>query len=129
MKPNKPDYTYIARPSHDIIAELFKEEFAKILKLSEKSFNPDTGDETNPREQAFKKLAEDRSTELNRAIENDKRRVKQNLVDIPMNTVVRISPTTTIRRVVKGWIYYDEIYNNHVNPSLINMISTFVPYT
>lgn len=122
------DYAYKCRPEQDILDELFKSEFIKILKLPIKSFDPDTGVEVNKREIACRKLYDERSKDIEKAIIEDKNRVYKNMLHIPLNKVVRIEPTILVQRVPMGWIYIYETYSNcGAASSVIHTSSTFVP--
>ena len=122
------DYTYKCRPEQDILNELFKSEFIEIFKLPINSFDPDIGVEVNKREIACRKLYDERSKDIENAITEDKYRVHKNMLNIPLNKVVRIEPTILVQRVPMGWIYIYETYSNcGAASSVIHTSSTFVP--
>ncbi len=125
---NDDDYIYKCKSVNDLIAELFKTELGEIRKLSTCSIDHKTGCNVNPRDIALKQLQETRSSEIDKAIEDDNKRVLNNLINIPLNKIVRVTPTTTVQRVHMGWIYIHETYSNcGVASTVIQKTSTFVP--
>ena len=129
MKNDEEDYTYKCRPQQDLLAELFKDELNAISKLSRNVYDPHTGSQVNNQERALKKLYNDKKQEINDAINADCTRVLNNMLNIPLNQIERISANTLVQRVSSGWIYFYEIYNDHMSASVINVTSTFVPST
>lgn len=125
---NTIDYTYIAKPRDVIISELFANDFKSISKLPTELFDLELNKFVNPQEIAIKNLSENKDSLIDNAIIKDNNRVLNNLLNIPLNTTVRIDYSTLVKKVPNGWIYYYEIYNDNINPSVINMISTFVKY-
>ena len=125
---NEDDYIYKCKSVNDLISELFKTELGEIRKLSTCSIDHKTGCNVNPRDIALKQLQETRSSEIDKAIEDDNKRVLNNLINIPLNKTVRVTPTTTVQRVHMGWIYIHETYSNcGVASTVIQKTSTFVP--
>lgn len=125
---NTIDYTYIGKPRDVIISELFANDFKSISKLPILSENTELGTFVNPQEIAIKTLSENKDSLIDNEIIKENNRVLNNLLNIPLNTTVRIDYSTLVKKVPNGWIYYYEIYNDNINPSVINMISTFVKY-
>ena len=125
---NTIDYTYIGKPRDVIISELFANDFKSISKLPTELFDLELNKFVNPQEIAIKKLSENKDSLIDNEIIKDNNRVLNNLLNIPLNTTVRIDYSTLVKKVPNGWIYYYEIYNDNINPSVINMISTFVKY-
>lgn len=125
---NTIDYTYIGKPRAVIISELFANDFKSIRKLPRLSENTELGTFVNPQEIAIKNLSENKDSLIDNEIIKENNRVLNNLLNIPLNTTVRIDYSTLVKKVPNGWIYYYEIYNDNINPSVINMISTFVKY-
>lgn len=124
---NNDDYTYKCRSEQDILDELFKTEFIEMSKLPIKSFDPDTGREVNKREIAVRKLYEEKTKEIETAINDDRNRVEQNMLSIPLNHTVRINATTLVQRVSRGWIYIYETYSNlGAASSVIHKTTSFV---
>ena len=122
------EYIYKCRPQQDLLAELFKDEFKAISKLSRNGFDPDTGNSINKQDVACQKLYNDRSQDIAKAISDDRNRVFKNMLDIRMNHTVRIAPTILVQRVPMGWIYLHETYSNQGAAScVIHRTSTFVP--
>ena len=122
------DYTYIAKPRDVIISELFANDFKSISKLPTELFDLELNKFVNPQEIAIKNLSENKDSLIDNEIIKENNRVLNNLLNIPLNTTVRIDYSTLVKKVPNGWIYYYEIYNDNINPSVINMISTFVKY-
>ena len=125
---NTIDYTYIAKPRDVIISELFANDLKSISKLPTELFDLELNKFVNPQEIAIKKLSENKDSLIDNEIIKDNNRVLNNLLNIPLNTTVRIDYSTLVKKVPNGWIYYYEIYNDNINPSVVNMISTFVKY-
>ena len=125
---NTIDYTYIAKPRDVIISELFANDFKSISKLPTELFDLELNKFVNPQEIAIKNLSENKDSLIDNEIIKENNRVLNNLLNIPLNTTVRIDYSTLVKKVPNGWIYYYEIYNDNINPSVINMISTFVKY-
>lgn len=125
---NTIDYTYIGKPRDVIISELFANDFKSISKLPTELFDLELNKFVNPQEIAIKNLSENKDSLIDNEIIKDNNRVLNNLLNIPLNTTVRIDYSTLVKKVPNGWIYYYEIYNDNINPSVINMISTFVKY-
>ena len=125
---NTIDYTYIGKPRDVIISELFANDLKSISKLPILSENTELGTFVNPQEIAIKSLSENKDSLIDNEIIKENNRVLNNLLNIPLNTTVRIDYSTLVKKVPNGWIYYYEIYNDNINPSVINMISTFVKY-
>ena len=125
---NTIDYTYIAKPRDVIISELFANDFKSISKLPTELFDLELNKFVNPQEIAIKTLSENKDSLIDNEIIKENNRVLNNLLNIPLNTTVRIDYSTLVKKVPNGWIYYYEIYNDNINPSVINMISTFVKY-
>ena len=125
---NTIDYTYIAKPRDVIISELFANDFKSISKLPTELFDLESNKFVNPQEIAIKNLSENKDSLIDNEIIKDNNRVLNNLLNIPLNTTVRIDYSTLVKKVPNGWIYYYEIYNDNINPSVVNMISTFVKY-
>ena len=125
---NTIDYTYIAKPRAVIISELFANDLTSISKLPTELFDLESNKFVNPQEIAIKKLSENKDSLIDNEIIKDNNRVLNNLLNIPLNTTVRIDYSTLVKKVPNGWIYYYEIYNGNINPSVVNMISTFVKY-
>lgn len=125
---NTIDYTYIAKPRDVIISELFANDLKSISKLPTELFDLELNKFVNPQEIAIKNLSENKDSLIDNEIIKDNNRVLNNLLNIPLNTTVRIDYSTLVKKVPNGWIYYYEIYNDNINPSVINMISTFVKY-
>ena len=122
------EYIYKCKPVNDLISELFKNELVEIRKLSTNTIDHKTGCNVNPRDIALKQLQETRSSEIDKAIEDDNKRVLNNLINIPLNKTVRVTPTTTVQRVHMGWIYIHETYSNcGAASTVIQKTSTFVP--
>lgn len=124
---NTIDYTYIGKPRDVIISELFANDLKSISKLPTELFDLELNKFVNPQEIAIKKLSENKDSLIDNEIIKENNRVLNNLLNIPLNTTVRIDYSTLVK-VPNGWIYYYEIYNDNINPSVINMISTFVKY-
>lgn len=122
------DYTYIAKPRDVIISELFANDLKSISKLPTELFDLELNKFVNPQEIAIKNLSENKDSLIDNEIIKENNRVLNNLLNIPLNTTVRIDYSTLVKKVPNGWIYYYEIYNDNINPSVINMISTFVKY-
>ena len=122
------DYTYIAKPRDVIISELFANDLKSISKLPTELFDLESNKFVNPQEIAIKTLSENKDSLIDNEIIKENNRVLNNLLNIPLNTTVRIDYSTLVKKVPNGWIYYYEIYNDNINPSVINMISTFVKY-
>ena len=122
------DYTYIAKPRDVIISELFANDLKSISKLPTELFDLELNKFINPQEIAIKNLSENKDSLIDNAIIKYNNRVLNNLLNIPLNTTVRIDYSTLVKKVPNGWIYYYEIYNDNINPSVVNMISTFVKY-
>ena len=125
---NTIDYTYIAKPRAVIISELFANDLKSISKLPKELFDLELNKFVNPQEIAIKNLSENKDSLIDNEIIKDNNRVLNNLLNIPLNTTVRIDYSTLVKKVPNGWIYYYEIYNDNINPSVVNMISTFVKY-
>ena len=125
---NTIDYTYIAKPRDVIISELFANDFKSISKLPTELFDLELNKFINPQEIAIKNLSENKDSLIDNEIIKENNRVLNNLLNIPLNTTVRIDYSTLVKKVPNGWIYYYEIYNDNINPSVVNMISTFVKY-
>ena len=125
---NTIDYTYIGKPRDVIISELFANDFKSISKLPTETFDLESNKFVNPQEIAIKTLSENKDSLIDNEIIKENNRVLNNLLNIPLNTTVRIDYSTLVKKVPNGWIYYYEIYNDNINPSVINMISTFVKY-
>ena len=125
---NTIDYTYIAKPRDVIISELFANDFKSISKLPTELFDLELNKFVNPQEIAIKNLSENKDSLIDNEIIKENNRVLNNLLNIPLNVTVRIDYSTLVKKVPNGWIYYYEIYNDNINPSVINMISTFVKY-
>lgn len=125
---NTIDYTYIGKPRDVIISELFANDFKSISKLPTELFDLESNKFVNPQEIAIKNLSENKDSLIDNEIIKENNRVLNNLLNIPLNTTVRIDYSTLVKKVPNGWIYYYEIYNDNINPSVINMISTFVKY-
>ena len=125
---NTIDYTYIAKPRDVIISELFANDLKSISKLPTELFDLELNKFVNPQEIAIKNLSENKDSLIDNEIIKDNNRVLNNLLNIPLNTTVRIDYSTLVKKVPNGWIYYYEIYNDNINPSVVNMISTFVKY-
>lgn len=125
---NTIDYTYIAKPRSIIISELFANDLKSISKLPKELFDLESNKFVNPHEIAIKNLSENKDSLIDNAIIKENTRVLNNLLNIPLNTTVRIDYSTLVKKVPNGWIYYYEIYNDNINPSVVNMISTFVKY-
>lgn len=125
---NTIDYTYIAKPRDVIISELFANDFKSISKLPTELFDLELNKFVNPQEIAIKNLSENKDSLIDNEMIKENTRVLNNLLNIPLNTTVRIDYSTLVKKVPNGWIYYYEIYNDNINPSVINMISTFVKY-
>ena len=125
---NTIDYTYIAKPRDVIISELFANDLKSISKLPTELFDLELNKFVNPQEIAIKNLSENKDSLIDNEIIKENNRVLNNLLNIPLNTTVRIDYSTLVKKVPNGWIYYYEIYNDNINPSVINMISTFVKY-
>lgn len=125
---SEDEYIYKCKPVNDLISELFKTELVEIRKLSTNTIDPKTGCVVNPRDIALKQLNETRSSDIDKAIKDDSKRVLDNLVNIPLNKIVRVTPTTTVQRVHMGWIYIHETYSNcGAASTVIQKTSTFVP--
>ena len=122
------DYTYIAKPRDVIISELFANDLKSISKLPTELFDLESNKFVNPQEIAIKTLSENKDSLIDNEIIKENNRVLNNLLNIPLNTTVRIDYSTLVKKVPNGWIYYYEIYNDNINPSVVNMISTFVKY-
>ena len=122
------DYTYIAKPRDVIISELFANDLKSISKLPTELFDLESNKFVNPQEIAIKTLSENKDSLIDNEIIKENNRVLNNLLNIPLNVTVRIDYSTLVKKVPNGWIYYYEIYNDNINPSVINMISTFVKY-
>lgn len=125
---NTIDYTYIGKPRDVIISELFANDLKSISKLPTELFDLESNKFVNPQEIAIKTLSENKDSLIDNEIIKENNRVLNNLLNIPLNTTVRIDDSTLVKKVPNGWIYYYEIYNDNINPSVINMISTFVKY-
>lgn len=125
---NTIDYTYIGKPRDVIISELFANDLKSISKLPTELFDLESNKFVNPQEIAIKTLSENKDSLIDNEIIKENNRVLNNLLNIPLNTTVRIDYSTLVKKVPNGWIYYYEIYNDNINPSVINMISTFVKY-
>ena len=125
---NTIDYTYIGKPRDVIISELFANDFKSISKLPTELFDLELNKFVNPQEIAIKTLSENKDSLIDNEIIKENNRVLNNLLNIPLNTTVRIDYSTLVKKVPNGWIYYYEIYNDNINPSVVNMISTFVKY-
>lgn len=125
---NTIDYTYIGKPRDVIISELFANDLKSISKLPTELFDLESNKFVNPQEIAIKNLSENKDSLIDNEIIKENNRVLNNLLNIPLNTTVRIDYSTLVKKVPNGWIYYYEIYNDNINPSVINMISTFVKY-
>lgn len=125
---NTIDYTYIGKPRDVIISELFANDFKSISKLPTELFDLELNKFVNPQEIAIKNLSENKDSLIDNEIIKENNRVLNNLLNIPLNTTVRIDYSTLVKKVPNGWIYYYEIYNDNINPSVVNMISTFVKY-
>ena len=125
---NTIDYTYIGKPRDVIISELFANDFKSISKLPTELFDLELNKFVNPQEIAIKNLSENKDSLIDNEIIKENNRVLNNLLNIPLNTTVRIDYSTLVKKVPNGWIYYYEIYNDNINPSVINMIATFVKY-
>ena len=125
---NYKDYTYIGKPRDVIISELFANDLKSISKLPTELFDLELNKFVNPQEIAIKNLSENKDSLIDNEIIKENNRVLNNLLNIPLNTTVRIDYSTLVKKVPNGWIYYYEIYNDNINPSVINMISTFVKY-
>ena len=125
---NTIDYTYIGKPRSIIISELFANDLKSISKLPKELFDLELNKFVNPQEIAIKNLSENKDSLIDNEIIKDNNRVLNNLLNIPLNTTVRIDYSTLVKKVPNGWIYYYEIYNDNINPSVVNMISTFVKY-
>ncbi len=125
---NTIDYTYIGKPRDVIISELFANDFKSISKLPTELFDLESNKFVNPQEIAIKTLSENKDSLIDNEIIKENNRVLNNLLNIPLNTTVRIDYSTLVKKVPNGWIYYYEIYNDNINPSVVNMISTFVKY-
>lgn len=125
---NTIDYTYIGKPRDVIISELFANDLKSISKLPTELFDLELNKFVNPQEIAIKNLSENKDSLIDNEIIKENNRVLNNLLNIPLNTTVRIDYSTLVKKVPNGWIYYYEIYNDNINPSVINMISTFVKY-
>lgn len=125
---NTIDYTYIGKPRDVIISELFANDLKSISKLPTELFDLELNKFVNPQEIAIKKLSENKDSLIDNEIIKDNNRVLNNLLNIPLNTTVRIDYSTLVKKVPNGWIYYYEIYNDNINPSVVNMIATFVKY-
>lgn len=125
---NTIDYTYIGKPRDVIISELFANDLKSISKLPTELFDLELNKFVNPQEIAIKNLSENKDSLIDNEIIKDNNRVLNNLLNIPLNTTVRIDYSTLVKKVPNGWIYYYEIYNDNINPSVVNMISTFVKY-
>ena len=125
---NTIDYTYIGKPRDVIISELFANDFKSISKLPTELFDLELNKFVNPQEIAIKNLSENKDSLIDNEIIKDNNRVLNNLLNIPLNTTTRIDYSTLVKKVPNGWIYYYEIYNDNINPSVVNMISTFVKY-
>lgn len=102
---NEDEYIYKCKPINDLISNLLKNELAEISKLSTNSIDIKNGCAINPRLTATNKLYESRSSDIDKAIEDDSKCVLKNLINIPLNKIVRVTPTTTVQRVHMGWIY------------------------
>ena len=125
---NTIDYTYIGKPRDVIISELFANDLKSISKLPTELFDLESNKFINPQEIAIKNLSENKDSLIDNEIIKENNRVLNNLLNIPLNTTVRIDYSTLVKKVPNGWIYYYEIYNDNINPSVVNMISTFVKY-
>jgi hypothetical protein len=125
---NTIDYTYIGKPRDVIISELFANDLKSISKLPTELFDLELNKFVNPQEIAIKNLSENKDSLIDNEIIKENNRVLNNLLNIPLNTTVRIDYSTLVKKVPNGWIYYYEIYNDNINPSVVNMISTFVKY-
>ena len=125
---NTIDYTYIGKPRDVIISELFANDLKSISKLPTELFDLESNKFINPQEIAIKTLSENKDSLIDNEIIKENNRVLNNLLNIPLNTTVRIDYSTLVKKVPNGWIYYYEIYNDNINPSVVNMISTFVKY-
>lgn len=125
---NTIDYTYIGKPRDVIISELVANDLKSISKLPTELFDLELNKFVNPQEIAIKTLSENKDSLIDNEIIKENNRVLNNLLNIPLNTTVRIDYSTLVKKVPNGWIYYYEIYNDNINPSVINMISTFVKY-
>ena len=125
---NTIDYTYIGKPRDVIISELFANDLKSISKLPTELFDLESNKFVNPQEIAIKTLSENKDSLIDNEIIKENNRVLNNLLNIPLNTTVRIDYSTLVKKVPNGWIYYYEIYNDNINPSVVNMISTFVKY-
>jgi hypothetical protein len=123
---DEEDYTYKCRSHHDIVCELLKDELIKISKLSDKIFDPDTGD-YKQQDIAYKTLYSERAVDIEKAINADRERVYKNLFNIPLNNTVRISSHVLVQRVHMGLIYLHETYSNQgAASSVIHKTTTFV---
>lgn len=118
---------YNCRSRSDIINDICKDELLTIMKSHYINYDHETDDVIDGKQKAINKIFDDKSTEINIAIDKDKERVLKNMLSIPINSTVRISPTELVKRVPNGWIYLTEIYNGNIYPSVINMVTTFVP--
>lgn len=125
---NNTDYTYVGKTKANIIKEYFANELNAIDKLPTKLFNPFEPEFVNCQELAINELMLNNANKLNSEIIKDNERVVNNMLDIPINVTVRIDSNTLVKRVPNGWIYFYEIYNNNIHPSVINIVSTFVKY-
>lgn len=122
-----PDYTYQCKPADDIISELLKDKLIGVSKLSRCASDIETGGYVNHQAIAVKKIYDENEVAIKKAIHDDSNRVFNNMIDIPLNRIVRISPNTLVQRVHKGWIYIHETYSNcGASSSVIHKTSTFV---
>lgn len=121
------DYNYKAKSEYELISEMYKSEIQRISELPETLCLIDNGSFKSIRSDAYSKFFDTNKTAIKMAVNNENKRVFKNLATIPLNTTVRVSDCNLVQRVPNGWLYMTEIYNNRIDPSVINIVTTFVP--
>lgn len=117
----------IERPFTELLDPDRQCELNRIMQLPVSLLSAVTGGLELPRERAIKEFEKENSSYFEDLREKERLRIKRNFADMSIGENVRLGHNTTVLRVIGGWIYLHETYDNAVMPHLISKASTFVP--
>jgi len=116
---------FVELSEEELFYRLYGKEISKIENVQYAC--PLSGLTLNKREEFIKNLASSKKEEFNKEKVKEKERVLNNLKNMKLGFTERMNEDTLIMRVIGGWIYIHETYNNNINPTVISTTTTFVP--
>lgn len=120
---------FIERDLAYLLPEEMESEIRKIKQMPTELLDAADNKIRHPQKEALSSYLKTNKEKLEILEQKEKTRVISNYENMKIGTSERIHNSLYVERVLGGYLFCNEIYDNHVSQNMIGLETTFVPQT